>query len=270
MSAAAETSDRIVGAWQQPKNKWQGVAPNSIHTDSVAKSVGMRGGTIPGTVHLSHFRPILDELFGVRWRKTGSISMFYTYATIDQEDVRAIVKAPPAGVRDDVQLDAWVENEEGRTVCKGTISVGSPKATSYVRGLELGNAQADEIRILKDMSPGMEIAYAGDFVVREGGEDGEVRDPQEMYRALQVFPRGVNTAPAVGFFGATEVRLHRGPIKLDVPYRKTGKVVAVGASPKTEFAWFDSALTDKDGKLIGEMRHMTRWMKVSSPLWRTA
>jgi len=269
VSAAAETSDRIVGIWQQPKNKWQG-APNSIHTDSVARSVGMRGGTIPGTVHLSHFRPILTELFGARWLKTGSISMFYTYATIDQEEVRAIVKAPPDGVRDDVQLDAWVENKEGRTVCKGTVAVGSPKATSYVRGLELENASSDLIRILSNMKPGMEITPIEEFVVREGGEDGEVRDPQEMYRALQVFPRGVNTAPAVGFFGATEVRLHAGPIKLGVPYRKAGKVISVGASPKTEFAWFDSSLTDKDGTVIAEMRHMTRWMKVSSPLWRAA
>ena len=138
-----------------------------------------------------------------------------------------------------------------------------------MRGLELENAPQDQIRILKDIKPGSEIKSTDDYVVRDGGEDGgEVRDPQEMYRALQVFPRGVTTAPAVGFFGATEVRLHQGPIRLGVPYRKTGKVVCVGASPKTEFAWFDSALSDKKGKLVAEMRHMTRWMKVSSPLWQ--
>jgi hypothetical protein len=88
-----------------------------------------------------------------------------------------------------------------------------------------------------------------------------------MYGALQVFPPGIKTAPAVGFFGATEVSLVNGPIRLGVPYRETGKVVCVGESPKTEFAWFDSALHDKNGTLIAEMRHMTRWMKVSSPLW---
>src|SRR5262249_43622445 len=104
MSAALQSDDRIAGAWQQPVNLWQG-AENSIHTDSVARRVGMRGGTIPGSVHLSHFVPILDGLFGDRWLTTGSISMYYPYATTDREDVRAIVKAPPANV-DDVQLDA--------------------------------------------------------------------------------------------------------------------------------------------------------------------
>ncbi|HEX3920000.1 MAG TPA: hypothetical protein VHW60_21895, partial [Caulobacteraceae bacterium] len=54
------------GAWVQPVNRWQ-AGENSIHNDDVARSVGMRGGTIPGTVHLSHFRPLLDDLFGDRW-----------------------------------------------------------------------------------------------------------------------------------------------------------------------------------------------------------
>src|SRR5579859_7515435 len=135
MSAAAQPDQRIIGTWQQPANLWQG-AENSIHTDSVARKVGMRGGTIPGTVHLSHFVPILDELFGDRWLKTGSISMYYTYATTDREDVRAIVKAPSAKTND-VQLEAWVETPEGRTVCKGTVAVGKPDAISYVRSLPL-------------------------------------------------------------------------------------------------------------------------------------
>ncbi len=259
--------DRITGAWQQPVNKWQGVAENSIHTDSVAKKVGMRGGTIPGTVHLTHFPPILTELFGERWLKTGSISMYYTYATTDREDVRAIVKRPPAGAKD-VQLDAWVENAEGRVVCKGSVAVGKPTTTPYVRSLPLENAPPGAVRILAQMKPGMEIKGRDDYEVKgEKGESGPIKDPQVMYRALQVFPPEVKTAPAVGFFGATEIVLHNGPIEYGRKYKKSGKVACVGDSPKTEFAWFDSFLHDKDGTLIAEMRHMTRWMKVSSPLW---
>lgn len=265
MSAAAQPDQRIVGAWQQPANLWQG-AENSIHTDSVARKVGMRGGTIPGTVHLSHFVPILDQLFADRWLTTGSISMYYTYATTDHEDVRAIVKAP-SGKASDVQLDAWVETPEGRTVCKGTVAVGKPDTVSYVRSLPLENAAPGTVRILKAMTPGMEIPAREGYVVKEGGEKAILRDPQFMYRALAVFPPNVVTAPAVGFFGATDIVLHDGPIRMETKYRKSGKVVCVGESPKTEFAWFDSFLHDESGKLIAEMRHMTRWMKVSSPLW---
>jgi hypothetical protein len=267
MSEIATNDDRITGAWQQPVNRWQGVAENSIHTDSVARKVGMRGGTIPGTVHLTHFAPILTELFGERWLKTGSISMYYTFATIDREDVRAIVKRPPPGAKD-VLLDAWVENAEGRVVCKGTVAVGKPAAVSYVRSLPLENAAPGTTRILAQMKPGMEIAARDDYIVTgEKDAKGPVTDPQLMYRALQVFPPEVKTAPAVGFFGATEIVLHDGPIEYGRKYRKTGKVACVGESPKTEFAWFDSWLHDGSGKLIAEMRHMTRWMKVSSPLW---
>jgi hypothetical protein len=73
----------------------------------------------------------------------------------------------------------------------------------------------------------------------------------------------------VGFFGATEINLKHGPIQLNHKYRRTGEVVCVGASSKTEFAWVDSRIEDVDtGKLVAEMRHMTRWMKVSSKRWK--
>src|SRR5215831_14467609 len=251
VTATARSDDRIIGEWQHPVNLWQG-AENSIHTDSVARGVGMRGGTIPGTVHLSHFVPILDEVFGDRWLTMGSISMYYTYATTDREDVRAVVKAPPTDTTD-VQLDAWVETPEGRTVCKGTVAAGKPTAIPYVRALPLEAAVPRSVRILKAMTPGSEIPAREGYVVKEGGENGIVRDPQFMYRALAVFPPDVVTAPAVGFFGATEIVLHNGPIRAETRYRKSGKVVCIGESPKTEFAWFDSFLHDESGSLIAEM-----------------
>jgi len=60
----------------------------------------------------------------------------------------------------------------------------------------------------------------------------------------------------------------KGPILLDKTYKATGKVVAVGVTDKTEYAWVDSWLYDsKTGNKVADMRHMTRWMKASSPLW---
>ncbi|HEY8573879.1 hypothetical protein [Phenylobacterium sp.] len=267
---ASETlvrADGIAGEWVRPKNRWQNVGPTSIHNDAVAKKVGMRGGTIPGTVHLSHFAPLLTQLFGDRWLSQGTISMFYTFATLDGEEVRAVAKAPETDAAD-VQLEAWVETPEGKTVCKGAVSVGRPDAVPYVRGLPLENAPADEIRILKAMTVGQEIGAKDDYVIPgDVGVDGIVSDPQQMHRALSVYTTGVELGPAVGFYGATEIALRAGPIRTGVPYRKTGRVVCVGASPKTEFAWFDSEFRDQDGRLIAEMRHMTRWMKASHPAW---
>jgi hypothetical protein len=106
------------------------------------------------------------------------------------------------------------------------------------------------------------------YEVKEGGgDDGIVRDPQNVYRALQPYSPGVTVTDAVGFFGATEIVWRNGPVRIGVPDRKTARVVSIGASPKTELAWFDSELTDADGRVVAEMRHMTRWMKQGSKAW---
>jgi hypothetical protein len=265
-------SEALVGEWVRPRNRWQG-ADNSIHTDAVAKKIGMRGGTIPGTVHLSHFAPLMTELFGERWLARGEISMFYTFATLDGEEVRAVIERPltdlGAGGLEDRQLAARVETPDGKQVAKGTVACGSPAEPGYVRGLELVEAPRDQIRILAAMTPGLPTVEKDGFLVKAEGADadGVLRDPQEVYRALQPYSPGVTVTDAVGFFGATEIRWRAGPVRTGVPYCKTARVVSVGASPKTEFAWFDSELTDAAGAVVADMRHMTRWMNVSSPLW---
>jgi len=267
MTELEKLAGHIYGDWQQPANQWQNL-PNSIHNDAVAAQVGMRGGTIPGSSHLRHFRPILTELFGERWYRQSTISMFYTYATVDREEVRAVVKAPPARAADAL-MEAWVETREGKVVAKGTLGVGKPSGTAYVRTQPLEQAAPGTNRILSRMAVGAEFPTDPAFVIKDG-EDGAVRDPTEMFRALRVvFPDLLNQ-PVVGFFGASEIVLHDGPIRSGVPYRKTGRVICTGNSAKTEFAWFDSFLHDADGRLIAEMRHLNRWMKVSSPLWKAA
>src|SRR5436305_11008148 len=119
-----QVTERLEGAWVRPRNRWQG-AENSMHTDAVAKKIGMRGGTIPGTVHLSHFAPLLTGLLGERWLERGQVSMFYTFATLDGEEVRAVVETPvDAGPLEDRQLRAWIETPDGKVVAKGTVACG--------------------------------------------------------------------------------------------------------------------------------------------------
>jgi hypothetical protein len=266
-SETLERTERLDGAWVRPRNRWQG-ADNSIHTDAVAKKIGMRGGTIPGTVHLSHFAPLMTGMFGERWLERGEVSMFYTFATLDGEEVRAVIERPAEGPLEDRQLKAWIETPEGKVVAKGTVACGSPAEPGYVRGLELVEAPRDQIRILEAMTPGLVTVEKDGFEVKDGADaDGVLRDPQEVYRALQPYSPGVTVTDAVGFFGATEIVWRAGPVRAGAPYRKSARVVSVGASPKTEFAWFDTELSDEHGSVVAEMRHMTRWMKVSSPKW---
>lgn len=266
MTSAVKREDgKLVGDWQQPINRWADL-PGSIHNDEVAHKVGMRGGTIPGTIHLDHFPALAHELWGERWHREGSISMYYTFATTHKEDVRAFVNFDEDKLaHDNPQLDAWVENKDGRVVCKGSLGIGSGPVPSYIRNLPLDDADPEELRILSGLKNLVNLDPVELLV--EGDE--EILSPSTIYHQLMIpFPQDSIAQPAVGFFGGTDIALHRGPIKGGMSYRKTGQIRSLGASPKTEFAWVDSWLHDADGNLVAEMRHMTRWMKVSSPLWQ--
>jgi hypothetical protein len=280
----------MYGGWREPINIWMGV-PGSIHNDEVAEKVGMRGGTIPGTIHLNLFPPVLLEAFGNQWFETGSLSMFYTYATMHREKVRAVVGVPKEG-ETNVQVEARVEMQDGRTAAKGSVSLGAPKDPSYVQAVELKNADPEELRILAALKAGDDLP-AHDVLISQEEADkgldtitdpldwyksdspwgGPILSPAAMYHAMMLTPQipEGSRIDAVGFFGATEVRNINGPIKIGVPYRATGKLVCVGASPKTEYFWYDSYLDEKEsGKRVAEMRKMTRFMKESSALYQNS
>ena len=141
----------------------------------------------------------------------------------------------------------------------------------YVRAISLENAPADKLRILAAVEVGQATIEKNDILVTKEGDTGKyegmITSPSVMYYTLEAnIPMDIT--PAVGFFGATEIILRNGPIRLDTPYRSTGKIVCVGASPKTEFFYTDSFLYDKaSGELVAEMRKLIRYMKASAPVW---
>lgn len=275
---------KMYGGWRRAVNAASG-SSGSIHDDSVAQKLGMRGGAVVGIVHLNLFPPLLLKTFGQRWFEEGSLSIFYTYALVDGEQVRGVVGLPPDDAKD-VQVEAWAEASDGHTVAKGTVSIGKPEELSYLQETELQNAEPGELRILAGLKAGNELQPRDVLVTRETVDrtlktitdnlewyqgdspwGGAIVPPSALYGAMQLGP---GKAPqAVGFFGATELRNINGPVKVGVPYRVTGKLVCVGTSSKTEYYWFDSCLEEKDsGQRIAEMRHMTRFMKASSPLYQ--
>ena len=180
--------------------------------------------------------------------------------------------------------------KDGKVVAKGSVSMGNPQETSYIRGLELKNAAPDELRILAGLEAGQELPTTEVLLTQEEmdknletitdpldwykGESpwGEaIVNPSAMYHAMMLTPQipEGQRVDAVGFFGATEIRNINGPIKVGVPYQASGKLICVGASLKTEYFWYDSTLKEKGSdKVIADMRHMTRFMKASSPLYK--
>ncbi|MHA2130771.1 MAG: hypothetical protein ACW99L_12430, partial [Promethearchaeota archaeon] len=95
--------------------------------------------------------------------------------------------------------------------------------------------------------------------------------PTAMFEAMALgFERtSTDEYDAVPFYGATELRNINGPAFIGIPYIAKGKYVCIGASRKTEYFWLDSTLEEKEtGKIVASMRHLNRFMKAGSPLYK--
>ncbi len=286
MSDDTEIKDGyLYGGWRRAVNAASGAGRGSIHDDETAQNLGMRGGAVVGTVHLNLFPPLILKTFGQRWFEKGSLSIFYTYALVDGEQVRGIMGIPPEG-KQDVQVEAWAEDKDGHTVGKGTIAVGQPEEPSYIQTVELKNAEPGELRILAKLKPGDELPSRDVFITPEmvdrslktitdtldwfKGDSpwgGAIVPPSLMHRAMMINPE--RPEEVVGFFGGTELRNVNGPVKVNVPYLAGGKLSCLGTSSKTEFYWIETYLDEAEsGKRVAEMTNMTRLMKASSPLYK--
>jgi len=289
---------KIFGGWRAPENLIR-ASTASIHDDDVAKSVGMRGGTIQGTIHLSMFAPLAQKIFGDRWFEQGTVSMYFTFATTDKEEVRAIIELPPDTTKEmlpiatkDVQVKAWAEMKTGQQIMTGTVSIGSPKEPSYLQAVELKNSKHEELRILARYKVGDELP-SKDILLTQEVSNSELRritDQLEYYKGKDKTPWGnailnptaLFEAMALGFehtstdefkavplYGATELRNINGPALIGVPYIAKGKFVCIGVSRKTEYFYLDSTLEQKEtGKIVASMRLLYRFMKASSPLYK--
>jgi hypothetical protein len=275
----------LVGEWKEPRNLWQH-AKGGVHDDEAARKFGLRGGTVPGTVHLNHFAPLLVATFGQRWFETGCLSMFYVYATMDREQVRAVVEQPAAGTGADVQVRTRIENAEGRVVAEGTASVGNPAEPSHLVSQTPAADDHSQTRLLAWAHAGypmqprdVEIAPPA-----AGGPDtgtdqldwyrgtspwgGPILGPSAMFGAMQLMSRRPDGRVVNGFYGGTEIRLVAGPVRAGVPYRAHGKMVHVGSGGRTEYYWYDSQLDERDsGRTVARMRHICRFFR-NDPRWQ--
>ena len=289
---------KIFGGWRAPENLIR-ASTTSIHDDDVAKSVGMRGGTIQGTIHLSMFAPLAQKIFGDRWFEQGTVSMYYTFATTDREEVRAIIELPPDTTEEmlpiatkNVQVKAWAEMKNGQQIMTGTISIGSPEELSYLQSVELRNSKLEDLRILARHKVGDELPSREILITQEEANErlkritdqleyykGKDKSPWEsailcptdMFEAMAMGFEHTSTEDfnAVPFYGATEIKNINGPALIGVPFIAKGKFACIGASSKTEYFWLDSTLEEKEsGKIVASQRILYRFMKAGSPLYK--
>jgi len=280
------TADGIIAGPLRSSVNSSREARGSIHDDATATKLGFRGGTVAGSIHMELFPPLLLKAFGQRWFEHGTLSMYFTNATTDREPVRAFLREPAAGATD-AQVDAWVEREDGMRVAEGSASVGDPGEPTALQRRPLDRFETGELRMLAGIGPGFEfepvevrldpqqqknrlnvITERLDWYDGDSPWGGPIATPAAMVQLL--YAKSMETlrgrlGPAVGLFGAIELRNIKGPVFVDQPYRVTGKVLAVGQSPKTEYMWFETGMDEPNGDRVAEMRMLLRWMKASSP-----
>jgi hypothetical protein len=259
----------------------------NIHSDDDAQRLGFKGGLVAGSIHIEQLAPLLVRAFGEEWLERGAVSLYFLTPTVHGEEVRGVVGVPPEGASD-AQVEAWMENADGTRICEGTASIGTPEEPSALQARKLDVHAAGELRILAKARPGE------DFPIVDTGVDDNTLDarlavitePLPWYTDASRFggrvPTTVNQvnalmepayaylrthqAPAIGLYGAIELRNVNGPMLVGKTYRSGGTLRYAGETPKTEYAWFDTWADDGDTRVV-EMRMMLRFMKASSPVY---
>lgn len=269
----------LAGEFRAPRNAFQ-QAPGSIHNDAVASKLGFKGGTVPGSVHMDQFVPMLLELYGERWFQRGDMSLHFTQATVDAEKVRAVV-APGEG-----RARLSMFNEGGAKICEGTASANAPDSLSELaRKLPMQTpAEPGRLRILANHTVGEE---AFDIPLRVEVEDlrsslERITEPHRLYAEENVLPpshlvrlaHGARSrvlskvGSSVGLFGSLEVRQYRGPLRAGVDYVGRTRILRLTESPKAENVWYDVVIADPaTGDDVGCVQFVIRLMKASSELW---
>jgi hypothetical protein len=282
----------IAGPIREPRNLEQEIK-GSIHDDDTAMKLGLRGGTVAGSLHLEQFPPLLTHVFGRRWWQTGGLSLYFRYATTDREKVQCFSRRPEAdpAVHDEVRTEVWIDHENGNRVAEGTASVGKPDPGSTLR-LRLQQVPTPkDLRILSDLEVGRESESIPTRATRErlerrlsviveplldyGRESewgGPIAPPSLVVDAMTRVQEALlppERKYGVGLWGAIEIQHLKGPVFIERDYRVRARILALSETPKTEYIWYESTLSDPEGgDDIASMLMMLRFMKASHPAWQ--
>jgi hypothetical protein len=280
-----DTAIELEGDFRAPRNLFQHVegttrGAGSIHNDAVASKLGFKGGTVPGSVHMNQFVPLILKVYGDKWLEHGTLSAFFTQATVDNERVRTT--AEPG----DERMRLRMYNEPGDQICEATASLSVPDdGAELVRRMAAQDpAQAGRLRILADVRVGDEQRDIPLNVPREMllRTLETITEAIPAYRDDNVLPPGLvvhlahgvrsvvlgQQKQAVGLFGALENRALKGPFRADVDYVARTTILKLSESPRTENVWYDVTIADaKTKEDVGVVRFLIRLMKGSSPLW---
>ena len=270
------SSDTWIGPFLAPRNS-ASEAKGSIHDDATATKLGFKGGTVAGSIHMDQFVPKLLELYGEAWFETGGLSLYFTQATVDREEVQVAVTAG----EDRAALQMF--NRDGALICQGTAAGAMDGHSEVARRMESQTPAAPgALRMLAEMKIGdenhdlavrLEPAALASLLTRitatvPAYERGIFPPSLAVHIAHMTRAAVMAKAatPHVGLYGALEVQHLAGPLIAGVDYRARTKVLKLTESPKTENVWYEVVFTH-EGRDIARVLYLLRLLKGSSPLW---
>ena len=254
----------------------------SLHDDKMAADLGFSGAPIEGPTHFSQFVPLLIHIFGNQWLETGCISVHYQNMVVEGEEVRAFVGNVAGN-----NCRIWAEKRDGTPVLSGTASIGPDHPASELDRRLQKLRPAAQLVILADLSVGMvikedkpvsmdfdqnmgdmypftlndklqSITESSPWYTRDEGNTspwGKPLIPLEMisvliYHTAQENPLPVKT-PSVGLFADQEIKLIKGPLFVNHPYRLEREVIALSESRRVESNWVRTSVFD-GSELVAE------------------
>jgi hypothetical protein len=275
-----EATGRLSGNYRAPRNAFMN-AEGSIHNDAVASKLGFKGGTVPGSVHMDQFVPMILELYGEDWFRRGHLSLYFKQAVVDGELVRAFVTPG----EDRARLE--MTNHAGDVICVGTAGTVAPDAASELGSRLQAPAHGEPTRrILQAYSLGDESGPVPLRLDRDAAASALARitEPLPLYQedvlppsqvislTHQVRPTVLSKAgQSVGLFGALEIQHLDGPLRADADYEARTKILRFDESPKSEMVWYEVNVSEPGAEALkARAIYCIRFMKASSPLWAAA
>lgn len=257
----------------------------SIHDDKMAADLGFSGAPVEGPTHFSQFDPLLHKIFGDDWFAQGCISAHYQNMVVEGEEVRAFAQLNP----ENKSCNIWAEKRDGTPVLSGTASVGPNHPESELDRRRAKLRPSEQLVILSNLHVGMKgkadehaimdfDQHMGDlypfslneklakitelspwYTQAEGKLSpwGRAIIPFEMISVLTQYTsrqaQYPTKGPAVGLFADQEIKLIKGPLFVNQPYRLEREIVALSESRRVESTWTRTRVFDEaSNELVAE------------------
>ena len=271
--AAFTTPLSLCGPLHQPRQMLQQQTYDghvSIHDDKMASGLGFAGAPIEGPTHFSQFGPLLYKLFGEAFFERGCISAHYQNMVVEGEEVRAFVELENGSEN---FCKIWAEKRDGTPVLSGTATIGPNHLKSELDQRRAKLRPAEQLVILSDLQIGMKgkqseqvtmdfdqhmgdlypfslndklekITEPSPWYTQSDGRHspwGRAIIPFEMISVLVQYTSKAAgfpvKGPAVGLFADQEIKLIKGPLFVNQPYRLEREIVVLSESRRVESYW---------------------------------